>query len=67
MADVGTPFELAESALAHTIGNSVVQAYRRSSMLERRRPPAQSWSVFVTGKANANVTPIKVRAPHRRA
>ena len=36
-------------------------------MLERRRPLAQSWSVFVTGKANANVTPTKVRAPHRRA
>jgi integrase len=53
MADQGVAFELAESALAHTVGNSVVQAYQRSSMLERRRPLMQSWSDFVT------------RAPHR--
>ena len=31
MADQGVEFELAESALAHTVGNSVVQAYQRSS------------------------------------
>jgi integrase len=69
MADNGVEFELAESALAHTVGNSVVQAYQRSSMLDRRRPLMQSWSDFVTGEANANVNviPIKVRAPHRRA
>jgi integrase len=65
MADVGTPFEFAESALAHTVGNSVVQAYQRSSMLERRRPLMQSSAVFVCGKDNAKVVLIKrrVRAP----
>ena len=38
-------------------------------MLERRRPLMQSWSDFVTGKANANVVALKgrARAPHRRA
>ncbi len=61
MADVGTPFELAESALAHTVGNSVVQAYQRSSMLERRRPLMQSWSDFVTGETGDNVVLIKRR------
>lgn len=68
MADQGVAFELAESALAHTVGNSVVQAYQRSSMLERRRPLMQSWSDFVTG-ANDNVIALKghARAPHRRA
>jgi integrase len=67
MADVGTPFELAESALAHTVGNSVVQAYQRSSMLERRRPLMQSWSDFVTGETGDNVVPIKrrIRPPLR--
>ena len=68
MADTGVAFELAESALAHTVGNSVVQAYQRSSMLERRRPLMQSWSDYVTG-ANANVIALqgRARAPHRRA
>jgi integrase len=68
MADQGVAFELAESALAHTVGNGVVQAYQRSSMLERRRPLMQSWSDFVTG-ANDKVISItgQVRAPIRRA
>ena len=67
MADVGTPFELAESALAHTVGNAVVQAYQRSSMLERRRPLMQSWANFVIGSTGDNVVALKSRAPHRRA
>jgi hypothetical protein len=69
MADQAIPFEPAESAVAQTVGNSVVQAYQRSSMLERRRPLMQAWADFVCGKANANVVPIKVRvrAPFRRA
>jgi hypothetical protein len=72
MADNGVEFELAEATLAHTVGNSVVQAYQRSSMLERRRPLMQSWSDFVTGQRDANVIALNggrkrvVRAPHRR-
>jgi integrase len=52
MADQGVPFELAEATLAHTVGNAVVQAYQRSSMLERRRPVLQAWADFVTGKVS---------------
>jgi integrase len=65
MADNGVEFELAEACLAHTVGNAVVQAYQRSSMLERRRPVMQSWASFVTGETNANVVRIKrrTRAP----
>jgi hypothetical protein len=61
-------FELAEAALAHTVGNAVVQAYHRSSMLERRRPVLAAWSSFLSGPAD-NVVVIKrrVRAPNRRA
>jgi integrase len=47
MADTGVPFELAEAALAHTVGNAVVAAYQRSSMLERRRPVLQSWADYI--------------------
>ena len=68
MADTGVEFSLAEAALAHTVGNSVVQAYQRSSMLERQRPLMNEWAKFVTSDAN-KVVAIKgrVRAPHRRA
>ena len=61
--------EVAEQCLAHTVGSAVVQAYQRSSMLERRRPVMDAWADFVTGKASAKVVPIKARAraSHRRA
>jgi len=52
-ADQGIAFEVAESCLAHT-SNSVVEAYQRSNMLERRRPTMQSWADFLLrGKAEA--------------
>ena len=47
MADQGVPFEIAEAALAHTVGNAVVAAYQRSSMLELRRPILQRWADFI--------------------
>jgi integrase len=54
MADNGVEFELAEACLAHAVGNAVVQAYQRSSMLERRRPIMQAWASFLTGEAEAS-------------
>ena len=69
MADTGVPFELAESALAHTVGNAVVQAYQRSSMFDRRRPLMEDWAKFLSGETGDNVVRLKprVRAPYRRA
>ena len=59
-ADVAhAPFELAEACLAHQVGNAVVQAYQRSSMLERRRPVMQAWSDHVTGAAADNVIELR--------
>jgi integrase len=63
MADTGVPFELAEAALAHQVGNAVVQAYQRSSMLERRRPILNAWADHVTGKTSDNVVPIRAARP----
>ena len=63
MADTGVPFELAEAALAHQVGNAVVQAYQRSSMLERRRPIMNAWADHVTGKTSDNVVPIRAARP----
>jgi integrase len=38
--------EAAEKVLAHEEGNSVRAAYRRSDMLEQRRPLIEEWSGF---------------------
>ena len=59
MADQGVAFELAEAALAHQVGNAVVQAYQRSSMLERRRPILAAWADFVTGSSADSVVPLR--------
>jgi integrase len=58
MADQGVAFELAEACLAHQVGNAVVQAYQRSSMLERRRPIMSAWAQFLSGTNADNVMPI---------
>ena len=38
--------EVAEMALAHSIGNKVEKAYRRGKLLERRRSLMQDWESF---------------------
>jgi TPR repeat protein len=40
------------------VGNAVVQAYQRSSMLERRRPVMQAWANFLSDKTAAKVVSI---------
>lgn len=47
-ADTGKPRELAEAALAHTVGG-VEGAYFRSDVFDRRRVLMQAWADFVTG------------------
>ena len=42
-------FEVIESCLGHVVGNSVHQAYQRSTLLERRKSLLNSWNNFVTG------------------
>jgi integrase len=63
MADNGVEFELAEACLAHAVGNAVVQAYQRSSMLERRRPLMTAWANFVCGADASNVVPLRQARP----
>jgi integrase len=41
--------ELAEAALAHSTGSAVERAYRRGTVLEKRRTMMQQWADFVTG------------------
>lgn len=40
-------FEVAENCLAHKVGNSVVQAYYRTTLLEKRRVAMQKWNDYV--------------------
>ncbi|MCH5374054.1 MAG: site-specific integrase, partial [Planctomycetes bacterium] len=42
------PREVAEMALAHTIGDSVEAAYRRGDLFEKRRDLMASWAEFVS-------------------
>ena len=52
-ADVAhVPFEVAEAALAHTVGNEASQAYNRTTMRERRRPTMQAWADYVGADSN---------------
>jgi integrase len=66
-ADKGVAFEVAESALAHT-SSSVVAAYQRSAMLERRRPVMQAWANYLSEEPSAKVESIEEgRMRHRKA
>ena len=55
-------YDVAETALGHTMGGKVERSYARSDLLEPRRVLMTRWADFVTGSAAAgNVVPI--RAP----
>ncbi len=57
------PSEMAEIALAHTIGNKVEAAYRRGDMFEKRRNMARAWADFLAGKdTKGEVVPLRGRA-----
>jgi hypothetical protein len=52
--------EVAEMALAHTIGNKVEAAYRRGKLLERRRRLMQDWECYCLNEQPPNVMSLKV-------
>ena len=52
------PDRLAESALAHVLGNKTEAAYQRGDMLKKRAELMQEWADFATQKQK-NVTSIK--------
>jgi len=55
------PHEMAEMALAHTVGDKVEAAYRRGDMLEKRRRMMDDWATFCARPMEpaGNVTPIR--------
>ena len=61
-AETGAPREVAEAALAHTVGG-VEGAYFRSDLFERRRALMESWRAFLADYTRAPAPP----SPRHRA
>lgn len=55
------PREIAEAALAHTVGDATERAYRRGDALEKRRKLMEAWAAFLAhgGAKRGNVTPLR--------
>jgi integrase len=47
--DQGYPRELVEMALAHKVGDATEQAYRRGTLVNRRREMMEEWAAFACG------------------
>ena len=58
------PREVAEQALAHTIGNAVEAAYRRGDLFKKRQKLMQAWAAFINKsvEVKADAIPINRRA-----
>ena len=56
------PHEMAELALAHTVGNKVEAAYRRGDMIEKRRVMMTAWADY----AGRTPDPAGVVVPMQR-
>jgi integrase len=52
--------ELRELALAHAVGDQVERAYRRTGMVDQRRPMMQAFAAFATSKT---ARPLAVEQP----
>jgi integrase len=56
------PREVAETALAHVIGDKAEQAYRRSDALEKRRKLMEAWAAYCAPKTEGNVVSLRKSA-----
>ncbi|MDJ0857454.1 MAG: integrase arm-type DNA-binding domain-containing protein [Dinoroseobacter sp.] len=52
------PSEMAELALAHTVGSEVERAYRRTDLVEKRRAMMTAWARFLRGEAGQKVVAL---------
>lgn len=53
------PRDVAEMALAHTIGDKVEAAYRRGDLFEKRKLMMADWAAFCAKSESAAVIPMK--------
>ena len=61
------PAEVRDLALAHTVGDKVVEAYRRTDQLARRRQLAQLWADACMNGVSEDVDNVVALAEHSRA
>ncbi|MGG7644241.1 tyrosine-type recombinase/integrase [Rhodovulum sp. YNF3179] len=52
------PRDMAEIALAHTVGSEVERTYRRTDMLEKRRQMMAAWQRFLRGEEGDTVVKL---------
>ena len=50
MEQTDAPWTVGETALAHSLGDSTVQAYARSDLFERRRQLMEEWAAYAMGE-----------------
>jgi integrase len=55
------PRDVAEQALAHTVGDETERAYRRGDALEKRRLMMQQWQNWCDGRPVAKVIQLSRR------
>ncbi len=53
------PRDMAEIALAHTVGSEVERAYRRGDMVEKRRAMMAAWGRFLRGQTRKKVVKLE--------
>ncbi len=53
------PRDVAEMALAHTIGDKVEAAYRRGDLFEKRKLMMADWAAFCGKTEGANIVPMR--------
>ena len=56
------PREVVETALAHVVGDSAEQAYRRSDALEKRRKLMEAWAAYCSTTRAEKVVPFRNKA-----
>ena len=53
------PREVAEAALAHTVGDETERAYRRGDALAKRRELMDAWADYLDGAQQGQVVPLR--------
>jgi integrase len=59
-AETGVDHDLAELALAHSVGSAVQRAYMRSDLFERRRQLAEAWAQYCEGEEPAESKVVRL-------
>lgn len=59
-AETGVDHDLAELALAHSVGSAVERAYLRSDMFQRRRQLTEAWAHYCEGEEPAESKVVRL-------